>query len=65
MGGRSPNLVTAPHTRVGAAVYYTEKPYKWDDEHHNWVRLGRPKPPEPGVKSDTTAWDAFVALIDV
>lgn len=47
------------------ALYYIDKPYKWDDEHDEWVRLGSPTPPEPGVKSDTTAWDSFIDLIDV
>lgn len=27
------------------AFYYMEKPYKWDDLHDEWERLGCPQPP--------------------
>ena len=34
------------------AFYYLEKPYKWEDLHHEWEQLGSPWPPEPGRNSD-------------
>jgi hypothetical protein len=30
---------------AAAAFHYLEKPYKWDDLHDEWERLGCPQPP--------------------
>jgi len=48
------------------AFCYIERPYKWDDLHDEWVRLGCPCPPERewGMKSDTCAWESFIERVD-
>lgn len=46
------------------ALYYIEKPHKWEDEHDEWLRLGRPSPPEAVPKTDTSAWDTFTNRLD-
>lgn len=44
-------------------LYYFEKPYKWDDLHDEWVKLGSPQPPESNTNADATAWKSFAERI--
>jgi hypothetical protein len=48
---------------AGDAFYYVEKPYKWDDLYDKLERLGRPWPPDLGVKPGAS-WVAFIEHVD-
>ncbi len=39
---------------IDSILDYFEKPWKWDDEHTRWVKLGRPAAADISNASDLT-----------